>query len=202
MPQTYHQLKSQIAELQAHAEGIKHSEVAGVIAKAKEAIQVYGLTRSDLFDAKTARAPRSLVPAKNSKGKKAKSTEAKYADGKGGYWVGRGKRPRWLSDLVKAGAKLEDFLVGKFTTAAQATMDVLAPAPTMAQASGATPAPKKRTPKKKAAVKNASARATAKKTAKAKYQDGAGNSWGGMGPRPKWLKQAIASGKKLEDFLG
>ena len=201
MPQTYHQLKSQIAELQAHAEGVKHAEVAGVIAKAKEAIQVYGLTRSDLFDDKAAGAPRGLEPAKKSKGKKAKSTEAKYVDGKGGSWVGRGKRPRWLNDLLKAGAKLEDLVVSKFTAASQATMDALAPAPAMALAPGAAPAPKKRASKKKAAAKNASARSTAKKTAKAKYQDGAGNSWGGMGPRPRWLKQAIASGKKLEDFL-
>jgi len=34
-----------------------------------------------------------------------------------------------------------------------------------------------------------------------KYSDGAGNVWGGMGPRPAWLRQAIEQGKKLEDFL-
>jgi hypothetical protein len=48
MSQTYHQLKKHIAELQAQAESVKRSEVAGVISKAKEAIQVYGLTRQDL----------------------------------------------------------------------------------------------------------------------------------------------------------
>lgn len=33
-----------------------------------------------------------------------------------------------------------------------------------------------------------------------KYRDGDGRVWGGRGPRPKWLRDAIASGRKLEDF--
>lgn len=32
------------------------------------------------------------------------------------------------------------------------------------------------------------------------YSDGQGNSWGGRGPRPRWLRDAIAGGKSLEDF--
>ncbi len=184
MPQTYHQLTKHIAELQAQAEGVKRSEVAGVIAKAKEAIRVYGLTSEDLFDAKTTRA----TPAsKGPKGKKAKLSAAKYADGKGGVWVGRGKRPAWLSDLLKAGAKLEDFLASKF--------------PGSAPVAAATESSKPLAVKKGAA-KKASAQAIAKKAARAKYRDDAGNSWSGFGPRPKWLKEGIASGKKLEDFLG
>lgn len=40
------------------------------------------------------------------------------------------------------------------------------------------------------------------KTAKSpKYADGAGNTWGGMGKRPEWIRQALAAGKALEDFL-
>lgn len=34
----------------------------------------------------------------------------------------------------------------------------------------------------------------------AKYRDSAGNSWTGRGLKPNWLKAALASGKKLEDF--
>lgn len=52
----------------------------------------------------------------------------------------------------------------------------------------------------KPARKKAPAKAT--KVAKApKYADQAGNTWGGMGKRPDWLRQALASGKALEDFL-
>lgn len=33
-----------------------------------------------------------------------------------------------------------------------------------------------------------------------KYRNEAGQVWGGRGPRPKWLREALASGKTLADF--
>lgn len=33
-----------------------------------------------------------------------------------------------------------------------------------------------------------------------KFRDGDGNTWGGMGPRPTWLRQALDDGKSLDDF--
>jgi DNA-binding protein H-NS len=32
------------------------------------------------------------------------------------------------------------------------------------------------------------------------YSDGQGNTWGGRGPRPRWLREALAEGKQLQDF--
>lgn len=57
--------------------------------------------------------------------------------------------------------------------------------------------------RRKSAMGQASAKkATVKRTRKAgvKYRDEAGNTWGGRGPRPKWLRDALAGGKQLEDF--
>jgi DNA-binding protein H-NS len=34
------------------------------------------------------------------------------------------------------------------------------------------------------------------------YRDGAGNSWTGRGPKPRWFKEAIASGKSTEELSG
>jgi len=34
-----------------------------------------------------------------------------------------------------------------------------------------------------------------------KYADGSGNTWTGRGPRPGWLKDALAKGKTLEEFM-
>jgi DNA-binding protein H-NS len=34
-----------------------------------------------------------------------------------------------------------------------------------------------------------------------KFADGAGNTWGGMGKRPEWLRQALEAGSALESFL-
>jgi DNA-binding protein H-NS len=46
----------------------------------------------------------------------------------------------------------------------------------------------------------AKAKATGKRKAKALYRDQAGNSWTGMGPRPRWLKQALDAGLTLEQL--
>jgi DNA-binding protein H-NS len=35
----------------------------------------------------------------------------------------------------------------------------------------------------------------------AKYTDGAGRTWSGVGKRPNWFKDAIAAGKTAEDLL-
>lgn len=43
--------------------------------------------------------------------------------------------------------------------------------------------------------------ATAGSKVAAKYRDPAtGNAWSGRGLQPKWLKAALAEGKKIEDF--
>ena len=44
---------------------------------------------------------------------KGRAAAAKYAnpDNPSETWSGRGRQPKWLSSKVKAGAKLEDFLI-------------------------------------------------------------------------------------------
>jgi DNA-binding protein H-NS len=44
------------------------------------------------------------------KGRKAK---VKYRDKSGNKWSGRGAQPRWMTAAIKAGAKRDDFLMGK-----------------------------------------------------------------------------------------
>jgi DNA-binding protein H-NS len=33
-----------------------------------------------------------------------------------------------------------------------------------------------------------------------RFRDEAGHIWGGRGPRPKWLRDALTAGRKLEEF--
>lgn len=62
--------------------------------------------------------------------------------------------------------------------------------------SGKAKAAGKAAPAKKRAVK-----AKARKAAPVvKYRNEAGGTWGGIGKRPQWLRDALAAGKKLEDF--
>lgn len=60
-----------------------------------------------------------------------------------------------------------------------------------------------RAARKRAAAATGKARKPAAKKAggAAKYTDGAGRTWSGVGKRPNWFKDAIAAGKQPEDLL-
>jgi DNA-binding protein H-NS len=188
MTKTYAQIQKQIDALTQEAERVKRKEVDGVIARIKEAIAVYGLTAGDLGLAGTrmSKAVRGKKAGKKAGAKSKSAAAIKFRDDAGNTWVGRGPRPQWLRDALAGGKKLVDFAVGSSDAMPNGA---------------ATPAAKtvgaEKSAAKKATVKKAPAK---KKASKAKFSDGAGNRWSGFGPKPGWLKNAIAAGKKLEDF--
>jgi DNA-binding protein H-NS len=53
---------------------------------------------------------------------------------------------------------------------------------------------------RRGAAKKLARKAAPGAPASAKFRDAQGNTWGGRGPRPKWLRAALVEGKKLEDF--
>jgi DNA-binding protein H-NS len=61
---------------------------------------------------------RPMPKASALKGRKAK---VKYRDKDGNKWSGRGAQPRWMTAAIKAGAKRDDFLVGKPERPAKST---------------------------------------------------------------------------------
>jgi len=167
MAQSYAQLRDQIAKLEREAESARKAEIADVIGRIKEAIAAYGLTTQDLFGGKRG--------AAKGKAARAGAGSAKYSDGAGHVWGGRGPRPQWLRDALAAGKSLEDFATGRSAAATK----------------GAKSAGK---------GKRGGRRGAAKRAAGTQYADGTGNQWGGRGPRPRWLRAAIEAGKSLEDF--
>lgn len=147
-------IQRQIADLERRAEVARRTEIAEVVKGIRGAMDVYGLTLADIgLSGRGTRGQRKLTQRG--------PTDAKYGDGRGNTWTGRGPRPLWLREAINAGKPLEQFLLDAKATVA---------------------------PTRKASA------------AKAKYCDGKGNEWGGRGPRPRWLRQALAEGKKLEDF--
>jgi DNA-binding protein H-NS len=48
--------------------------------------------------------------------------------------------------------------------------------------------------------KSAKSKKSGKRKSKAVYRDQAGHTWSGMGPRPRWLKEALDAGKTLEEM--
>ena len=193
--QTYAELQKQISDLQVQANRLKTEEVAGVVSRIKEAITTYGLKPQDLFGGKPDTAKTKGKAKSAPKGKT--SAAPKYVDGKGGQWVGLGKRPKWLSEALAAGAKLEHFLAHNFkdavATFSSPPAEVVAPV--------ASDSMKGTSNKLAKSTNSTKAGAMGKREASsAKYTDGFGNSWTGMGPTPKWLKAAVAGGRTKEDF--
>lgn len=108
MAKTYAEISKQIEALQKQASDLRKKELAEVIAGIKEAMEVYGLTAADIGLAPKRRGPKPGAPKKTAR--KGRST-AKYSDGAGNVWGGRGPRPLWLREALDAGKALEDFLV-------------------------------------------------------------------------------------------
>ncbi|VTU19345.1 DNA binding protein, nucleoid-associated [Variovorax sp. PBL-H6] len=44
-------------------------------------------------------------------------------------------------------------------------------------------------------------KAAKKRKAKIAYKDDAGHTWSGMGPKPRWLKEALDAGKTLDQMM-
>lgn len=122
----YEEIQNKIAELQKQADELYSSERKTAIQECKEKIKLYYLTASDLglsggagrgrkAGAKTAASKtKSTTAAK--KGRKAgrkpvKKAEPKFIGPNGETWAGRGKQPNWLTDLINAGASLDDFRI-------------------------------------------------------------------------------------------
>jgi DNA-binding protein H-NS len=162
MPQSYKQIQKQIEALQRQAEKLRNQEVEGVVGRIKVAIAHYGLTAEQLGFGSGSVKGKLLMPRI-----KTASKSAKYSDGQGNEWLGRGPRPHWLRDALAAGKTLEEFAIG--ATASSSPRG-----------------------KPKPAVK---------RKAKASYRDQNGNTWTGMGPKPRWLKEALAAGAPLDQFI-
>ena len=173
MAQSYKQLQKQIESLQKQADKLRAQEIDGVVSRIKVAIAHYGLSADQLgFGA--ASAGKSKYSAKRSG---SVSTIAKYADGAGRSWSGRGPRPAWLREALAKGKSLQDF-----ASAASATL--------MSTKAGTKSETKSRSKSK----------SKAKRKTQIRYRDQAGNAWSGMGPQPRWLKQALAAGTQLEQL--
>ena len=106
MAKSLAQIRKQIDSLKRQAEHLRKTEVAGVIARMKEAIRHYALTPEELGFGE------SRKPATKAKRKVralAKAAGAKYKDSSSGRtWTGRGRRPQWFIDALAAGKKAEE----------------------------------------------------------------------------------------------
>ena len=101
---TYLELKQRAEKLMEEAEQMRQRETQDVIADIRQKMEAYGITLQDLGGGAAGR-KRSVRGA-------AKSATVKYRGPNGETWSGgRGRKPRWVQEALKAGKKIEDFAV-------------------------------------------------------------------------------------------
>lgn len=102
-------------------------------------------------------------------------------------------RKREVGDVV---AKIKDAIAHYGLTAADLGLGKAAP-----KAARAAKAQTTGKPGRKLGRKTAGAVSKPKTARAAKYTDGAGRTWSGVGKRPDWFKAALAAGKTAEELL-
>jgi DNA-binding protein H-NS len=96
---TFATIKAEIAKLEKQAEQVRKAEVAGVIARIKQAIAAYGLTAKDLGFAGAATSPVKSSRAPKST-RRPNTGVARYRDpASGKTWTGQGRPPAWIADV-------------------------------------------------------------------------------------------------------
>lgn len=115
-------VEAQIAKLQREAQALRKAEIAGVVERIRVAIAHYSITAEDLGLGAVRRKAPSKVPGKAAKLDKPKRAAgpakktigvAKYGDGQGKTWTGRGTRPKWFVAALAAGKTADDLLLTK-----------------------------------------------------------------------------------------
>lgn len=200
MAQTYAQIQKQIEQLQKQADALRSEEVTGVIERIKQAIAAYDLTADQLgfgsaqgSTSKGATSPTTKPATKTQAKTKSKGNgKAMFRDKDGKMWVGRGPRPLWLREALQAGHDLNEYRIGNRTRAKKNLVPLSSAGNSDAPAAAETAAAPAPSAKK--------ATAPARKSSRTSYTNGDGKTWGGMGPKPAWLKDAIEAGKSLADF--
>ena len=97
------ELLKQKADLERQIASAQTESRAKAIADVRALMAQHGLTAADL----AASARKSTKP----EGGTSRPVAAKYKDGSGNSWSGRGLKPKWLTAALAAGKKIEDFTI-------------------------------------------------------------------------------------------
>ena len=94
----------------------RRAPIAKVRAKLTKLAKAEGYTVEELFGAAApARGRKAATKASPKAGRKLGKVAPKYRNPANtkDTWTGRGRKPRWMAELVAAGKKVEDFLIKK-----------------------------------------------------------------------------------------
>ena len=97
--QTLDQLIAQAQKLNQQISDLRRAQRDQAMAEIRELMTRHGLT------------PQDLSGVSKLSGPSRRPVSAKFTDGNGNSWSGRGLKPRWLTAALSDGKKLEDFAV-------------------------------------------------------------------------------------------
>ncbi|MCG5030988.1 H-NS histone family protein [Mesosutterella sp. OilRF-GAM-744-9] len=100
-------------ELKRQTESIMKQIRKSAIREIRQYMQRYEITLEDLSAAQTPRERAASAASETKKAKKS-SIKAKYRSDDGKLtWTGRGLKPKWLTEELKKGRKIDEFLIDK-----------------------------------------------------------------------------------------
>lgn len=97
-------IEKQIAELEAQRDKILQESRAQALVEARELVHTFNFTASELGISRERKASMA-IPKQHIKPKFHNPSNPSQ------NWTGRGKPPRWFSDLLEQGATKEDLLI-------------------------------------------------------------------------------------------
>lgn len=114
-------IQSQINALQKQATEIKMRDFDSTVNEIRTMMQLFGITFKDITalprKQKKTKEGAEVVKSKPAPSTTGKTLEPKYRGPEGQAWSGRGLTPKWLATLMNLGAKREDFLIQKESSA-------------------------------------------------------------------------------------
>ena len=111
---TLTQIRQQIEQLQQQAAEIQAREKESVLADIRQKIIDYAITPQELglTTPRAARKPRAAPAKARGKGRAKPKAEAAYRAPDGQAWSGgRGRKPRWVQEILASGGDLEKYRV-------------------------------------------------------------------------------------------
>lgn len=106
----YLEIQAQIAELQRKAATIRATERAQALEKIKSLMSAFDIAASELSST-SSKSSKTRQPQKTNASKATRKVPAKYRDGNGNEWSGRGMQPRWFKAALASGIPVASLTV-------------------------------------------------------------------------------------------
>ena len=107
---TYLELRARGEKLLAEAEDLRVKELGEVIEDIKQKMKAYGLTAQDIGVSRGGAT--GTRRKKTTRGVTKPKAKARFRGPNGETWSGgRGRKPRWVTEVLAAGKKLEQFAI-------------------------------------------------------------------------------------------